>query len=136
MIALFAATALGTPALGGELVVIVHPERDVRLSLGEVVQIYLKQRRFWNGGERIIPLNRESGSDERQSFERAIFGRDTGRLAVYWNRRYFEGVLPPSTLASDEAVKRFVAEERRAIGYIAPDSADATVKIVLRLRGP
>ena len=127
------AAAVATSSAAGELVVIVHATREVELSSGEVSQIYLKQRRFWSNGESIIALNRNSDSNARRIFDRAIFGRNTKRLAVYWNRRYFDGVFPPSTLASDEAMKHFVANERLAVGYIHPDLVDASVRVVLRL---
>ena len=39
---------------------------------------------------------------------RRVFGSRASQLVVYWIRQYFQGVLPPATLASDEAVRRFV----------------------------
>ncbi len=130
---LLVALALASPARAEELVVIVHPERSEALALDDVAQIYLKQRRFWASGERIVPVNRESESSARAAFARAVFDRSPRQLAVYWNRQYFLGVLPPATLASDEAVKRFVAREKLAIGYVHPSAADGSVRVVLRL---
>jgi len=127
------AVSLAGGAVAGELVVIVHPDRDVSLSESEVAQIYLKKRSFWTSGERIVPVNRDSGSVARAAFAEAVFGNDTGLLPVYWNRQYFRGVLPPATLASDEAVMRFVASEPRAIGYVDSERVDATVRVVHRL---
>ncbi len=124
---------LAGPALAEDLVMIVHADRDVRLTLPEVARIYLKKRRFWEGGERIVPVNRDSGSAAREGFTRRVFGEDATQLVIYWNRQYFRGVLPPATFASDEAVKRFVAQEPLAIGYISARRADVSVKVVLRL---
>jgi ABC-type phosphate transport system substrate-binding protein len=121
------------PVLAEDLVVIVHPDREVRLTPSEVARIYLRKRRFWEGGERIVPVNRDSESAARRGFTRRIFGEDAAQLVVYWNRQYFQGVLPPATLASDEAVKRFVAREPRAIGYVPAGLADGSVRVVLRL---
>ena len=67
---------------------------------------------------------------------RQIFGAFARNLIVYWNRQYFKGVLPPATLASNEAVKRFVASEERAIGYVDASAVDASVRVVLRLHDP
>lgn len=135
VIGILVGTALVGPAFAGDLVVIVHADRDVRLTREDVAQIYLKRRRFWKNGEAIVPLNRDSVSPARQAFVRHVFGGDTGRLAVYWNRQYFRGVLPPATLASDEAMKRFVANEPQAIGYIPVELVDASVRVVLRIAG-
>ncbi len=136
VISLLVAAALASPASAAGLVVIVHAERETQLTVEQVAQIYLKRRRFWDDGARIVPVNRDSGSDARQFFDRQIFGADARRLVVYWNRRYFRGVLPPATLASDEAVKRFVAGEPRAIGYVHSSVADASVSVVLHINQP
>ena len=124
------------PTAAQELVVIVHVDRRQELSRSELAQIFLKRRRFWSDGQPILPVNRESGSPARELFSRMVFGEDAPDLGVYWNRQYFRGVLPPATLASDEAVRRFVAGEPRAIGYVAPRTADASVRVVLRLGAP
>lgn len=59
------------------------------------------------------------------------------QLRVYWNRQYFLGVFPPATLASDEAVKKFVAKEVSAIGYVHAEVADESVRIAYRFtKGP
>jgi len=120
-------------ALAGDLVVIVHADREERMGRTEIAQIYLKKRRFWGDGENIVPVNRNSGSEARERFVRSIFGEKARQLGRYWNRQYFQGVLPPATLASDEAVKRFVASEPRAIGYIDADLVDDSVRAVLHI---
>jgi hypothetical protein len=102
-----------------DLAVIVHAGRQVSLTPSDLARIYLKQRRHWPDGDAILPVNREAGSEARRLFERRVLGDRAGRLVVYWNQQYFRGVLPPATLASDEAVLRFVAGEPRAIGYVA-----------------
>jgi ABC-type phosphate transport system substrate-binding protein len=136
LIPLLATALTAAASAAADLAVIVHAERQVQLTSAEVAQIYLKRRRFWDDGGAIVPVNRDSGSRERVEFVRRVFGEEARALEVYWNRQYFQGVLPPATLASDEAVKRFVARERLAIGYIAPELVDASVRVVLRLEGP
>ncbi len=75
-------------------------------------------------------------ADARREFTAAPFGEQASRLDLYWNRRYFRGVLPPPTLASDEAIKRFVARDRNAIGYIDEALVDGSVRVVLYLQRP
>jgi ABC-type phosphate transport system substrate-binding protein len=130
---LLAWLAAGQAATAESLVVIVPVERQAQVTADDVAQIYLRKRRFWNDGEPIVPVNRNAGSDERRLFTRALFRNEARRLATYWNRQYFRGVLPPATLASDEAVKRFVASEPNAIGYIDADAVDNSVRVILHL---
>ena len=130
--------ALTATAAGAEdIAVIVHQQRDgVTLSRDALAQIYLRQRGFWPGGDAIVPINREAGSAIRDHFSRRVLGRSAGQLRAYWNRRYFQGVLPPPTLASDEAVRRYVADEPRAIGYVSAATVDGSVRVLLRLEAP
>ena len=135
-LALLLALAVTRPVRAEDLAVIVNGQRTDRPSLAELAQIYLKQRRFWSDGGRIVPVNRESGSSARISFDTRVLDTSPSKLVVYWNRQYFQGVLPPATLASDEAVKRFVASERQAIGYVHPRVIDDSVRVVFQLTQP
>lgn len=115
------------------LAVIVNPDRNVELSVEELARVFLKQRRHWGRRDPIVPVNRDAGSDARGLFTEQVFAGETRRLDTYWNRQYYKGVLPPLTLASDEAVRRFVALEPNAIGYIFERWLDASVRVVLFL---
>ncbi|MGH8590103.1 MAG: hypothetical protein ACREXX_12490, partial [Gammaproteobacteria bacterium] len=101
-----------------DVVVIVHPRRTSQLSLEDVAQIYLKRRRFWDDGSPVVPLNLLSGTPLRERFSRVVLRDSEARLADYWNRQYFYGIFPPATLASTEAVRRYVASDPNAIGYL------------------
>jgi ABC-type phosphate transport system substrate-binding protein len=124
----------GIPADAEErLAVIVSADRTAELSLDEVAQIFLKKRRFWHAGESIVPVNRNATSAAREVFTKLVFHQEARFLQTYWNRQYYDGILPPVTLASDEAVKRFVAREPNAIGYIDETLVDDSVRVVLVL---
>lgn len=116
------------------LVVVVHRDRHVSLSVKELDDIYLKKRRFWDDGEPVVPLNREAGSSERETFSRRVLGGVTTAFVGYWNDQYFHGIFPPATLSSSDAVKRYVAADRNAIGYIWSNEVDESVRAVLRLQ--
>ena len=115
------------------LAVVVHPSRMTTLSRAEVARIYLKKQRFWDDGAPIVAINREAGSRARERFAEQVLGNDRSWLAAYWNEQYFHGILPPATLLSGAAVKKFVASERNAIGYIDASEVDASVTVVLPL---
>jgi ABC-type phosphate transport system substrate-binding protein len=118
---------------GVAVAVIVHPSRDRPLAVDDVARIFLKKQRFWDDGAPIVPLNREAGSSIREVFSRKVFGMSSEELAAYWNAQYFLGTFPPATLSSTEAVKRYVASDRNAIGYVEQASVDSTVRVALEL---
>jgi len=113
--------------------VIVHPERQTNLSLEDVAQIYLRRKRFWDDGAAIVPLNLPSRAPLRTHFSQRVLNQTEPRLANYWNRLYFDGVLPPATLASTEAVRRYVASDPNAIGYVPVSEVDGSVRVILQL---
>ena len=139
LLGLAAVLALLAPTRGaGEavdiVVIIVHPRRTSQLSLEDVAQIYLKRRRFWDDGSPVVPLNLPSGTPLRERFSRVVLRDSEARLAEYWNRQYFYGIFPPATLASTEAVRRYVASDPNAIGYLPASEVDGFVRAVLYLR--
>jgi ABC-type phosphate transport system substrate-binding protein len=115
------------------LAVIVHPSRTTRMNRTEVARIYLRTQRFWGDGQPIVAINREAGSRAREQFSERVLGSETSWLPAYWNEQYFQGVFPPATLSSGAAVKRFVASDRNAIGYIEAGEVDESVTVVLPL---
>ena len=121
------------PAAESALVVIVHRDRAATMSQEDLSNIYLKKRRFWGDGSPIVPLNREAGSTPRETFSRRVLGGATATFVGYWNDQYFHGVFPPATLSSSDAVKRYVAADRNAIGYVWSTELDDSVRVLLRI---
>ena len=129
------ACSLGAPVAADEptLAVIVHPTRTAPLSIDDVARVFLRQRRFWADGAPIVPLNQGLGTAARAQFTSRVLRMDTEHLQRYWNERYFDGVLPPAVLSSPAAVRRYVASEPDAIGYLQADEVDDSVRVVLKL---
>jgi len=127
------AAVLPAPAGDLELAVIVHPSRATSLTREAVKRIYLKRQRFWEDGQEIVVINQEVATAARQTFTRLVFGDEAARLPAYWNQEYFQGVLPPIILGSEEAVVRYVASRPDAIGYVDAHRVDASVATALLL---
>lgn len=123
------------PAIAAEtaLAIVVHPARTDVLGVEDVARIYLRKRRFWPDGAPIVPLNREAGTAAREAFSRRVLGGKAAQLQEYWNQQYFQGVFPPTVLSSAAAVKRYVAADRNAIGYIERSEVDDSVRALLTL---
>jgi len=132
-LALLVLTPANIAGQESRVAVIVHPERRAALSADEVAQIYLRRKRFWDDGTPIVPLNLPSQASLRTRFSRLVLQQTEPRLADYWNRLYFDGILPPATLASTEAVRRYVASDTNAIGYVPAAEVDGSVHVILYL---
>jgi len=136
LVAVLLLVLLATAGSAGDdarIAVVVHPSRGGVLSAETVAQIYLRRKRFWDDGTPIVPLNLAAGTPLRRAFSRLVLGEGEDRLAEYWNRQYFHGVLPPATLASTEAMLRYVAADPNAVGYVPLEAVNPAVRVVLSL---
>ena len=115
------------------LAIVVHRERTDALDIEDVARIYLRKRRFWDDGAPIVALHRELGTAARASFSRRVLRADPGQLRAYWDQQYFAGIFPPAVLSSGAAVKRYVATDRDAIGYIDSSEVDDSVRVALKI---
>ena len=125
-----------SPAAADErarIAIVVHPSRAAELDADGVAQIYLRRKRFWDDGAPIVPLNLAAGMPLREAFSKLVLRQSEARLADYWNRQYFYGILPPPTLASTQAMVRYVAGDPNAVGYVPADEVDGSVRVVLSL---
>jgi len=138
------AAALGLPwtAAWAEpepaIAVIVAPGFNQALPLGTSLLglIYRSKRQLWDDGTRINAVNLPAHHLLRRNFSQWLLKRSPEDLQSYWNDQYFHGVLPPTVLASEEAVIRFVAATPGAIGYVSICALDKRVQVAAQLQGP
>jgi hypothetical protein len=124
-LALAIISAAGVPA--DEIVVIVSPASPP-ISKEQLAEIYLGR-----SGER-TPIDQQAGSGIYVEFYKKATGRDTAQIRALWSRILFTGRgLPPKQLPDSAAVKKAVAADPKAVGYIEKSALDATVKVALPL---
>lgn len=116
------------------LLVIASPQvPDAAITVKQLADIYALKKMYWSNRMPMVPINREAGSDERDSFSETVFKISALELSELWNRLRFEGKQPPMTQISDHAVLGFVRSVPGAIGYIKADQQPTGVKVLLRL---
>lgn len=127
---------------GGWIAVVVAADSADRFDARELALVYRRKKVFAEDGTRLTPVNLPADHPLRRRFSRAVLGQSPEALEPYWNQQYFQGVLPPHVLGSEEAVMRFVAVTPHAVGYLGACHRDATLRTVLlvdpegSLRGP
>lgn len=116
------------------LLIIASPEvPDTAISVKQLADIYSSKKDLWGNKIRVVPVNREASSAEREKFSEAVFNLSPQELGEYWNRLSFQGEFPPLIQTSDQAVLAFVRSIPGAIGYIHANQQPTGVKILLRL---
>ena len=135
---LLAATALaGTvPAHAAgtsDLVVIVSARNPVTaLRADQVAAIFLGQSLRFPDGVEAMPLDQRIGSPVRDEFYVRVASKNPALLKAHWSKMVFTGRgQPPAELPDSAAVRRRVANDPAAIGYIERSALDAGVRAVL-----
>jgi hypothetical protein len=127
-------SAPGLAAQADPLIAVVVAKGSAEtLRLGDLALIYRRKQLFWKDGTKVTAVNLPVKNPLRRIFSKTVLGATPEDLEKYWNDMYFHGISPPYVLSSDEAVLRFVAQTRGAIGYVAYCSVAERARVVLIL---
>jgi ABC-type phosphate transport system substrate-binding protein len=108
-----------------ELVVIVSPAAPA-INKEELRDLYLGRGSGWT------LLDQDATSAIYVEFYKRVIGRDPAQVKAIWSKILFTGRgLPPKQLPDSGTVKKAVAANPNAVGYIEKSAVDASVKVVL-----
>lgn len=132
-------SAVPAPA-GGPVAVVVHKSNAVsELGLSDLTKLARLDRQHWEAGRKVFLVLPEAGAPEKATLLRALYRMNDQELKQFWLGKIFRGEIGsfPKTVASAEAVRRFVAQVPGSIGFLDPSAVDDTVKVVeVDGRGP
>ena len=122
-------------AAAEEIVVVVNPKNPTAtITTDQVEQVFLGKATSLPGGGAANPIDQSDGSSLRDDFYQKATGKSSSQVKAVWSRLVFSGKgTPPKVLASSGDVKKLVASDLSAIGYIEKSAVDGTVKVVLSL---
>jgi hypothetical protein len=124
-------------AQADEIVVIANSASPVSsISVSDLKKIYLKKKKYFTEGGRVIPADQSVDSPVRKDFYEAIIGMSATELQHYWSKQIFTGKgTPPRVMKSDAKMLEWVSDSVKAIGYVNKSAIDDSSKIkVLTLR--
>ena len=113
------------------VIAIVVNSDELAVATNELNLIYWRKQLYWPKGQRIKPVNLRPEHPLRQQFSQIILGSPPKKQIDYWNGQYFNGILPPYSVNSEEAVLRYVAQTSGAIGYVDACHVDSRVKAIM-----
>lgn len=135
LLAMFACAGLSKAEDTRPIAVVVANDAELNIARKIVPEdlslIYWRKKQYWREGLRIHPVNLHAEHGLRLSFSKTVLGSLPGEQTNYWNGLYFHGTTPPYSLQSEEAVLRYVAATKGAIGYVDACKVDERVKAVL-----
>jgi ABC-type phosphate transport system substrate-binding protein len=126
-----------TVMLAAQLMLVAVAQADVvvignvaapAMSKDEVTQFFLGK------SQAMKPVDRSSADPIKAQFYQKLSGQDLSQVKATWSRLVFTGkASAPKELPDAAAVKKAVAADPKAIGYIDKSEVDATVKVLLTL---
>jgi ABC-type phosphate transport system substrate-binding protein len=116
-----------------EVVVIVSAKSHITsLTAEQTARIFLGKTSSYPDDGDATPVDQAEGSAIREEFYSKVVHKNTSQLSAYWAKVIFTGDgRPPQILESNAAVRKAVAKNPNAIGYIDKSTVDKSVRIIL-----
>jgi ABC-type phosphate transport system substrate-binding protein len=126
------ALQLNPTSAGAEVVAVVSAKSAVTtLSQSQLADIFLGRASSFPSGARAVPIDQPEGSAARDEFYAKVAGKTAPQIKAFWSKIIFTGRgQPPKEVANGAEVKKIIAANPDAIGYIDKTLVDASVRVV------
>jgi len=120
-----AALFLALPAMA-EIVVVVNPKAaEASMTKDQVAQFFLGK------STAMTPVDQPDSAPVRAEFYKKVTDKDASQVKALWSKLVFTGkATMPKEVGDSAAVKKAVAADPKAIGYIEKSAVDASVKVI------
>ncbi len=131
---LFPAVLMVAASACADVVVIVSANSPVTsLTPGQTARIFLGKVNTFPDDSAAVPIDQAEGRAIRDEFYSKVVHKSPSQLTAYWAKVIFTGNgRPPETLEGDVAVRKAVAKNPNAIGYIDKNAVDRSVRVILQ----
>jgi ABC-type phosphate transport system substrate-binding protein len=108
------------------VVVVVNPKAaEASMTKDQVAQFFLGK------SSAMSPVDQPESAPVRAEFYKKVTDKDASQVKALWSKLVFTGkATMPKEAADSAAVKKMVASDPKAIGYIEKSAVDASVKVI------
>lgn len=133
ILAVSAALALAGTTATADVVAIVSVKSSITtLSKPQMADIFLGRVSRFPNGSHAVPIDQVEGSAAREEFYAKLAGRSAAQMKAYWSKIIFTGRgQPPKEVSDSAAIKKQIAEDAAAIGYLDRSQVDDSVRVIL-----
>src|SRR5450432_560205 len=127
-----AALCIASHGVFAQVAVVVNPKSPLAsMTADQVSGIFLGKSNTLPSGGTAAPTDLPDSAAIREVFYTKVTGKSTAQVKAAWSRLVFSGkATPPKELATSADVKKFVASNPDAIGYIEKSAVDSSVKVI------
>lgn len=120
-------------ALANDVVVIGNKDNANAVDKALIAKLYTGDTRSWPDGGPAVLLDQPDDNQLRGVFYTTVVGRSPAQAKAAWAQLTFSGkATPPKVVDGDAEVKKAVAANKNAIGYIKATSVDDSIKVLLK----
>src|SRR3984893_7937959 len=126
-----AQSATGTVAKADVVTVVSAKSAITSLSKNQAADIFLGRSNHFPDGARAVPLDLPEGSAVRDEFYERVAGKSPPQLKAHWSKIIFTGRgQPPKMVENSAQLKKLLAANLSAIGYIDAAEVDPSVRVL------
>ena len=116
---------LALPAMA-EVVAVVNPKAaESSMTKDQVAQFFLGKSSAYT------PVDQPDSAPVRAEFYKKVTDKEASQVKALWSKLVFTGkATMPKEVGDSAAVKKAVAADPKAIGYIEKSAVDASVKVI------
>lgn len=120
-----AALLLALPAMAEVVVVVNTKAAESSMTKEQVSQVFLGK------STAMTPVDQSEDAPVRAEFYKKVTDKDPSQVKALWSKLVFTGkAAMPKEVGDSAAVKKAVAANPKAIGYIDKSAVDGSVKVV------
>lgn len=121
-------------AAASDVVVIGHKDNAAAdVDKAFVAKAFTGDARSWPAGGPVMLIDQGEDSAARAAFYGKVVGKSAANVKAMWAQLVFSGkAVPPKVIDGDAEVKKAVAANRNAIGYISAAAVDDSVKVLMK----
>lgn len=134
LLPLLVALAAVAASAHAEVVVVVSSKSPVKsLTAEQTARIFLGKVATFPDGQAVVPVDQPEGSKVREEFYDKVVRKSPAQLTAYWAKVIFTGDgRPPMLIDGNIAVRKAIAGNPNAIGYIDKSAVNRSVRVVLK----
>lgn len=123
---------VGSSQASAEVVVVVGAKNPApSLTREQVSEIFMGKVTAMPGGGNVELLDQADSNPIREEFYSKVIGKSAAQAKAYWAKLAFTGRgTPPRENANSAEIKKALAANPRALGYIEKSTVDDSVRVL------
>jgi ABC-type phosphate transport system substrate-binding protein len=125
--------ALASHAVQAQVVVVAGAKSPASsLTADQAAGLFLGKSAQLPGAGNAVLVDQAESAAIREQFYTKVAGKSSAQVKAAWSRLVFSGkATPPKEVAGSAEVKKLLASNPDAVGYIEKSAVDGSVKVLL-----